>query len=135
MFKRVSGTLSGHVLLRLLVCCLFCEQSLVNCARNDLGALVSDADHAFSEVIMLAAFLKLLSVFRSVFSLICLIVKNCESPQYHQRRQAERTCQTGDQFDTVIACRGVAFKTSFFQQKQLAADLEHLFEFRKPFVY
>lgn len=56
MLKRASGTSFTHLLIRLLLCGLLCEQSLVNCIRNDLGAIVSDVDQAFSEVIMLDAF-------------------------------------------------------------------------------
>lgn len=136
MFKRVSGTLSGHALIRVLLCLLLVEQSLVNCVRNDLGAIVSDADQAFSEVIMLTAFLK------SPFLCISLSFHHtCEIPFtigliVSPQNTDKRSCQisVSDQFNSVIACRCFTaechfnsilfaftrFKTFFLVEKQLA---------------
>lgn len=160
MFKRVSAISSGHLLIRILICCLLCEQPLVNCIRNDLGAIVSDADQAFSEVCLLL-FWNLsfsLSSFHNLTNFdtpppVMSHELQCAWPIMsltQTDQQAECTCQIGDQFDNRLlsACstekrcvRFWIFKTFFFFfGKAISTDLEHLLSFEsflfieKPFL-
>lgn len=55
MFKKVFCISFVNFLTQLLICLVF-KPNLVNCIKNDIGAIVSNVDQAFSEVMLFANF-------------------------------------------------------------------------------